>query len=295
MAIKSMTGFARSDGAHRATSWHWEARSVNGRGLDVRVRLPAGLESLEPRVRETVGKFIARGNIAITLSVKKEEGGTEVRLNEAALRQVLAALDRLKALSDAAPPRAEGLLALKGVLEVVDVEESASESEERCEGMLASLEEVLQALVKARAEEGLRLQAAVREQLSAIRRLVSAIEASPARKPEAIRQRLKEQVARLMEAGMTLDETRLYQEAAILTTRADIEEELKRLHAHIAAAHDLLEAGEPAGRRLDFLAQEFQREANTLCAKASDADIVRAGLELKAVIDQMREQVQNIE
>jgi uncharacterized protein (TIGR00255 family) len=295
MTIKSMTGFARSDGAMAATSWHWEVRSVNGRGLDIRLRLPPGYEALEARIREAVAKRASRGNISINLNVKRSEGETQIKLNEAALRQVLAALDSLKATIEVEPPRPEALLAIKGVLEVTEPEESEAETQARSQAMLASLGVALDGLVRAREAEGDRLQVIVLQQLESVERLVAAIAASPAREPAAIRQRLKEQVARLLEAGASLDEGRLYQEAAILATRADVEEELQRLGAHIAAARELAASREPAGRRLDFLAQEFNREANTLCSKANDADMTRAGLELKAVIDQMREQVQNIE
>jgi uncharacterized protein (TIGR00255 family) len=295
MTIKSMTGFACADGARGAISWHWEVRSVNGRGLDVRLRLAPGYDALEARVREATAKHISRGSLTVNLNVKRSEGATEIRLNEAALRQVLAALDKLQTMREVAPPRAEALLGIKGVLEVAEPEESEAETQARSEAMLASLATALDAMVRSRLAEGGRLKAIVLQQLETIERLVAAIEASPARAPEAIRQRLKDQIGRLLETGVGLDEARLYQEAAILATRADVEEELKRLAAHIAAARDLVASREPAGRRLDFLAQEFNREANTLCSKAADPETTRAGLELKAVIDQMREQVQNIE
>jgi uncharacterized protein (TIGR00255 family) len=296
MAIKSMTGFARADGTSGAASWHWEVRSVNGRGLDVRLRVPPGFEGLEPRIREALGKRITRGSIAVNLNVKRAQGqAPQIRLNEAALQQVLAALDRLEASVGAGARSAEALLGIKGVLEVVEPEESEVEAAARTEAMLASLEVALDGMVRARSDEGRRLRDVVLDQLSAIERLVAAVDRSPARSPEAVRQRLKEQVVRLLDAGAALDEARLYQEAALLATRADIEEELKRLSAHIAAARELLGSAEPAGRRLDFLAQEFNREANTLCSKSTDSETTRTGLELKAVIDQMREQVQNIE
>jgi uncharacterized protein (TIGR00255 family) len=295
MTIKSMTGFARADGAAGSTSWHWELRSVNGRGLDLRLRLPPGFEGLEPRVREAATKRLVRGSLSINLNVKRSEGVSQIRLNEPALRQVLAALDKLQAMANVEAPRAEGLLGIRGVLEFVEADEGEEAARARAEAMLASLGQALESLVAARAGEGRRLEAVIVEQLVSIEKLVEAVQRSPARTPEAIRQRLKEQLNRLLEPGVPLDETRLYQEAALLATRADVEEELKRLAAHIAGARELLASGEPAGRRLDFLAQEFNREANTLCSKANDAETTRAGLELKAVIDQMREQVQNIE
>jgi uncharacterized protein (TIGR00255 family) len=295
MTVRSMTGFARTDGVTGPIAWHWEIRSVNGRGLDMRLRLPPGYESLEPRVREAVGKRVTRGSITINLNAKRSEGETQIRLNPVALQQVLAALDSLKASTPVAAPQPEALLGIRGVLEVVEPQESTAETEARTGVMLAGLNEALDAMVRAREAEGRHLEGIVREQLAAIERLVAAVAASPARSAEAIRQRLKEQVGRLLETGVSLDEGRLYQEAAMLATRADVEEELKRLAAHIAAARDLLAAREPAGRRLDFLAQEFNREANTVCSKSSDPETTRVGLELKAVIDQMREQVQNIE
>jgi uncharacterized protein (TIGR00255 family) len=295
MAIRSMTGFARADGSAGPVAWAWEVRTVNGRGLDLRLRLPPGFEALEPRVREAVGKRISRGSLAVNLNVKRAEGATQIRLNEAALAQVLAALERLQKTTGAAPPQAEALLGIKGVLEVVESEESEEEQQARTETMLRGFGEALEGVVRAREAEGRRLRGMILEQVAAVERLVSVVAKSPARTPEAIRKRLSEQLARLLEAGSALDESRLYQEAAMLATRADVEEELQRLGAHIAAARELLDADEPAGRRLDFLAQEFNREANTLCSKANDAEMTRAGLELKAVIDQMREQVQNIE
>jgi uncharacterized protein (TIGR00255 family) len=295
MTIKSMTGFARADGTIGATNWHWEVRSVNGRGLDIRSRLPPGYEGLEPRVRELVSKRISRGSISLNLAVRGSDANSQIRLNERALEHVLAALQQLKSVVDVAQPRADGLLGIKGVLEVVEPEEKEADVEARNQAMLAGLAEALDNMVRARAGEGRRLQTIIQEQLTSIERLVAGIAALPARSPSVIRERLKEQVGRLLETGINLDEARLYQEAALLGARADIEEELKRLETHIAGARELIVSSEPAGRRLDFLAQEFNREANTLCSKANDAETTKAGLELKSVIDQMREQVQNIE
>src|SRR5215470_10264837 len=295
MTLKSMTGFASRDGLTGSAAWHWELRSVNSRGLDIRLRLPPGFESLEPRIRTAIAQHLARGSVAINLSAKRTDGGSQIKLNEAALRQVLAALEALKAMVAVAPPRPEALLAIKGVLEQIEPEESASEAEARSDAMLLNLDQALADLVVVRAAEGRRLAEIVREQLAGIERLVQHIAVLPARSVEAVRTRLKEQVARLLEANINFDEARLYQEAAMLAARADVEEELKRIGSHVAAARELLGSGQPAGRRLDFLAQELNREANTLCAKANDEETTRAGLELKAVIDQMREQVQNVE
>jgi uncharacterized protein (TIGR00255 family) len=295
MTMKSMTGFARSDGAAGILSWHWEVRSVNGRGLDIRTRVPPGFEALETRLRDAVNKRLSRGSVNITLAIKRTQGEPELRLNEKALDQVLAAIERLKTRVAVGPPAAEALLNIKGLIELVEPEESEGEAQERTERMLASLDSALDGLVRSRAEEGARLQSILSEQIASIAALVAMIERMPARTPEAIRQRLKQQVDRLLETGNSFDENRLHQEAVLLAARADIEEELKRLSAHIAAAKDLVKSSEPVGRKFDFLSQEFNREANTLCSKANDTDITRAGLELKVIIDQMREQVQNIE
>jgi uncharacterized protein (TIGR00255 family) len=295
MTLTSMTGFARVDGALGPTTWTWEVRSVNGRGLDVRLRLSPGLEALETDVRVAVAKRLARGSLSLSLNLRRSDGATELRLNEAALGQVLTAVEGIRARLNAPPPRAEALLAIKGVIEVVEREESETEARTRSEAILVTLGDALDALVRTRSAEGDRLAAVIAEQLDTMTRLVARIETAPSRSPAAIRQRLKEQITRLLETGAALEESRILQEVALLATRADIAEELKRLAAHIAAARELLAAPRPAGRQLDFLAQELNREANTLCAKAADAEVTRAGLELKAVIDQMREQVQNIE
>ncbi len=295
MTLRSMTGFARCDGSDGGYRWHWEVRSVNGRGLDIRFRLPPGCESLEPLLREAASRRVARGNLTVGLTLQRQSGQGEVRINEAALATVLSAIQRIRAAGDFASPRPEGVLALKGVLEAGEPDESEAELEARQRRMLADFEAALEALGEARAAEGERLATILSDQIAAIEAIVGRIAASPARSPDAIRKRLADQLARILEAGPGLDPARVHQEAALLATRADIAEELDRLTAHIAAARDLLATGAPVGRKLDFLAQEFNREANTLCSKAGDVDITRLGLELKALIDQMREQVQNIE
>jgi uncharacterized protein (TIGR00255 family) len=295
MAIRSMTGFGRSDGQTNGIGWHWEIRSVNGRGLDLRLRLPPGYDGLEPRIRDAVGRRLTRGSVTVALFASGGEAVSEIRLNEAALAQVLAAAERVHQLTGCERPRAEGLLALRGVLEVADAVEDEAAREARHAEMLAGLDAALGRLMDARGEEGGRLAAVLAAQLGEIETLVGQIAKAPGRSPAAVKARLQEQVAKLLDSAQSFDPARLHQEAVLLATRADIEEELKRLASHIVAARDLLAAKEPVGRKLDFLSQEFNREANTICSKANDAEIQRAGLALKAVIDQMREQVQNIE
>jgi uncharacterized protein (TIGR00255 family) len=295
MPLKSMTGFASADGRRDASSWSFDIRSVNGRSLDVRLRLPPGCDALEPTIREAVQARVARGNVTINLQSARIAGGPEIRLNEAALAQVLAAAQRVRDLSGAPPATVEGLLGLRGVLEVVDVGETESEAKARCADMLETFHNALEAFIAARAGEGARLGAVLTSHIDQIDALVGIVSASPARQPAAIGERLREQVARLTGAASTLDPDRLHQEAVLLATRADVEEELQRLRVHIAAAYDLLAQTTPIGRQFDFLTQEFNREANTLCSKANDPEISRAGLAMKVLIDQMREQVANIE
>jgi uncharacterized protein (TIGR00255 family) len=295
MTLKSMTGFGRADGSHGGVSWTWEVRTVNGRGLDVRLRLPPGSEALEPKVREMTAQVLTRGSVNVNLNVARSDGGTEIRLNERVLAQVLAAIEIVRAKSGAPPPTAEGLLSLRGVLEIVETRDSDAAVEARSVLMLASYAKALAGVDATRVEEGGRLAKTLLTQIADIERLTGAVTASPSRSADAIRKRLADNLARILEAGSSLDPARLHQEAAILATKADVEEELERLRVHVASARDMLAGSEPAGRRLDFLTQEFNREANTLCSKANAPDVTQKGLELKAIIDQMREQVQNIE
>lgn len=295
MTLQSMTGFARSDGALDGTAWHWELRSVNNRGLDIRLRLPPGFEALEPKVRERIAKAISRGSVNASLNVQRRTRVGEVRLNQAALDRVLAIATRLSTEIGAEKPRVEALLSLKGVLDIADDADDEETQAAEHAAVLAGLETAVGGLTEARRSEGARLKQVLSAQIDEIARLAGIVETSPSRSVEAIRARLADQVARLVETGQGLDPARLHQEAVLIATRADVEEELKRLKAHVEAARALLTDEGAVGRKLDFLAQEFNREANTLTSKAIDQEIARAGLALKVVIDQLREQVQNIE
>ena len=295
MSLKSMTGFGRSAGVHGETSWHWEVRSVNGRGLELRFRMPSGFEGLEIKARSLAQEKLARGNCTLNLALRRETGQLAIRLNEGALSQALAAAERAQALTHKEAPNLDTLLAMRGVVEVVEGEESEEAHAKLEDALLKGLGGALDQLVAARKAEGARLASVMTNQLGQISDLVERVADASARQPQAIRQRLTEQVTRIMETGAGLDPERLHQEALLLAAKADIQEELDRLRAHVAAANDILAQDPPAGRGLEFLAQEFNREANTLCSKASDVEISRAGLELKTVIDQLREQVQNIE
>ncbi|MEQ1577200.1 MAG: YicC/YloC family endoribonuclease, partial [Hyphomicrobium sp.] len=245
--------------------------------------------------REEIASRFTRGSVSVGLNVQRAGALSEVRLNEAALAQVTLAAQRVSELTGAAPARIDGLLSIRGVLEIVDVIESEAETAARHAGMLTTLRTALDGLAGARAAEGQRLHQVVRAQVDEIARLTSLVDTSPARTIDAIKSRIGSLVAKLVDTGAGLDPARLHQEAVMIATRADVEEELKRLKSHVEAARDLLARPHAAGRKLDFLAQEFNREANTLTSKASDNEIASHGLALKLVVDQMREQVQNIE
>ncbi len=295
MALSSMTGFARATGMEGVLSWTWEVRSVNGKGLDARLRLPQGMEALEPEIRKALAARFRRGNMQISLQLEITDARSAMRVNKELLewlveeaRKTSARLGTLAANVD--PAR---LLSMRGVLEAED--STARAIEEHHEAMMASFGEALSALAEMRSREGQRLEKVIIAQLDEIAALVEQARNDPARAPEAIRERLREQVARIMEAEPELDEQRLHQEAMLLAARADIAEELDRLDAHVEAARELVDSSGPAGRRLEFLAQEFNREANTLCSKSNAASITRAGLEMKAIIDRLKEQAANIE
>lgn len=294
MPLYSMTGFARADGSTEGYRWTWEVRSVNGKGLDLRSRLQAGFERLDAQVRGRCSERLARGSVQTTLTVVGE-AAMRIRINEGVLDELLAVMKKVSGQIDAAPPTLDGILSLRGVVETTEGEIDDAARARLDVEILASLDRALDDLIAVRAREGEAIGVALNTRLVEIGRLVRAAEASPARTPEAIRNRIAEQVATLLDAAPALDSDRLHQEAVLLATKADIREEIDRLDAHVAAAAELLSQGGSVGRRLDFLAQEFNRETNTLCAKSNDRSLTAIGLDLKAVVDQMREQIQNLE
>ena len=294
MAVMSMTGFARAAGASGPWRWAFELKSVNAKGLDLRLRMPPPFDRVEPEARARLAKALARGTCSATLTVQRAAIAA-ARIDEAALGSIAAAARAAAETAGLAPPTMDGLLSLRGVVEIAEAEEDEAAVMAACACALASLDEALAALGEARRTEGAALAAVLEDRLGAIEALTRAADMNPARRPEAVRSRLAESVAALMESSRGLDENRLHQEALILAAKADIREELDRLVTHVAAARALIAGGGPIGRRLDFLAQELGREANTLCAKANDVTLTAQGLELRAQIEQFREQVQNIE
>ena len=295
MAISSMTGFARASGSLDGAQWQWEVKSVNGKALDLRFRLPQGFEALESECRAIASEGLKRGNLQVALTVTGEGESERLRLNPAVLDQVIAAGEALRDRIGGEALRADLLLGLRGVLEVQAANADEAAVQRRNEAMLKSFRACVAGLGASRQAEGARLAQLVRTQIDRIEALAQAARDNPSRSVEAIRQRLAELVARLMDTGAAFDEARLHQEAVLLATRADIQEELDRLASHVEAARALMASGEAIGRKFDFLSQEFNREANTLCSKAGDKSLTAIGLDLKTVIDQMREQVQNLE
>lgn len=291
--VASMTGFARVDGHGDGYSWTFEAKSVNGRSLDVRCRMPTGFDSVEALARAEAPKRLARGNVNLTLTITRSQAVSQLRINRELLAQVLELAREIEG-AGAAPPRLDSLLTVRGIIE--PVEEDETDARERVESALkGDLAKLFDQLVVNRLGEGARLAAILNGHLDEIARLVEGASACASAQPEALREKLRLQVATILGSFPALSEDRLAQEAAILIGKADIREELDRLRAHIHAAREMMAEGGAIGRRFDFLCQEFNREANTLCSKSADVELTRIGLSLKATIEQLREQVQNIE
>ncbi|TPL99252.1 MULTISPECIES: YicC/YloC family endoribonuclease [unclassified Mesorhizobium] len=296
MNLQSMTGFARAVAEHDGTSIAWEVKSVNGKSVEVRLRLPQGFERLEPAIRQTLQKRFARGNFQATLTITRAAGmQSQPVVNEAFLKDLAGLAKRIAEQFGVAPATADGLLSLRGVLDIPETTETEDVRTALDNAVMAALEVALEGLERSRQGEGAALRTLLLGHIDAIEALTLGAEADPSREPAAIRERLAEQVRLLMDASANLDVGRLHQEAAFLATKADIREEIDRLKTHVTSGRALLSGGGAIGRKLDFLAQEFNRESNTLCSKSNAAAVTAIGLELKAVVDQFREQVQNLE
>lgn len=294
MTLSSMTGFARAQGAIEGLSWAFELRSVNGRGLDLRFRLPAPLDACEADLRARAQKRLTRGNVQISASIKREAGPAATRINEAAFQAYAEVGARLAASHGLGALVAGDILRLPGVVEAGDAGDAGlSEAEQAAVGL--SFETALNGLVAARRQEGQALAAIVGGLLDQMGQRILAAETADSARLAAVRERLKSQIAALVETAAGFDADRLHQEAVLIASRIDIREEIDRLKAHVEQARGHLDAQEAVGRKLDFLSQEFVREANTLCSKANDIALTRIGLDLKAIVEQFREQVQNIE
>ena len=296
MPLISMTGFADARGAHNGLRWRWEAKSVNGRGLDVRFRIPAGFDGLEAGARTLAAERFKRGSLQVALTTASEESGRGFRVDPVALADAVGIARRIQEETGLAAARVDGILALKGI--IIQEENIALDDEARLArdaALLESLADAFDRLAAARAAEGAKLEGLLLNRIEEIERLTAEGRELALRQPGVIRDRITAQVKELLAPGNNLSEDRLAQEIAMIAARADLREELDRLWAHTQEARGLVASSEAAGRKLDFLAQEFNREANTLCSKASDIQLTHIGLALKAVIDQFREQVQNVE
>jgi len=290
--LSGMTGFARAEGQHGNVRWVWEVRSVNGKGLEVRSRVPSGHDGLDLKIREQARKRFTRGNLQASLNLKRDASQTAPVINRAALDALLEQAEDLILSNKVERPRLDGLLAIDGILETsADPDPEARAALEKA--LLAGLGEALDGLKSAREEEGAALTPVLSGHIDKVESLTDAAEANAATSIDAIRDRLSAKIAELVDAE--LEENRLAAEIAMLTVKMDVREELDRLRAHVASARELLKQGSPVGRKLDFLSQEFNREANTLCSKSSDSSLTQIGLDLKNVIDQFREQIQNVE
>jgi uncharacterized protein (TIGR00255 family) len=295
MVLSSMTGFARSHGSSGPYAFEWELKSVNAKGFDLRLRLPQGWDELEAFAKKRAGEVLSRGTVYANLNVKRTNAVSAVRINEDVLASIVKVAGTLAQKIDAVAPSIDGLLGIKGVIEVVEPESDEDEDKAAQDAAAKAFEEALGHLVEMRRREGAALGEILKQRMDEIERLARRAEATPGRKPEAIRARLAEQIAALLETSDRFDPDRLNQEAILIATKADIREELDRIASHIAQAREMIGKGGPVGRRLDFLAQEFNREVNTCCSKSNDIELTNTGLEMKNVVEQFREQVQNLE
>lgn len=295
MTLQSMTGFARSEGNSGRYRWAWELRSVNGKGLDLRLRLPSGMEALETAFRDIASQSLSRGNIQAGLSLSASETKLEAVVNRDALDAVLALKQELGSAISDAPLSFDTLLSVRGLVEFREPVETEEVQSARNADIVAGFSAAVAALRSMREREGTSLYALLSTHIDRIEQLTSVINADPSRQPEHVRARLEAQIALIGDGTSGLDRERLYAEAALLATKADLREEIDRLTSHVSAARELLATGGPVGRKLDFLAQEFNRESNTICSKSNASAVTAAGVELKVVIDQFREQVQNLE
>lgn len=295
--LKSMTAFASAQGAKDVLSWTWELRSVNGKGLDLRLRVPDWIPGLEQGLKTLLSNAVSRGNVTLSLKLSREDGAGRLTVNPDVLSDTLEALEAVETAAMAkgislAPATAADVLSVRGVM---DTNSDNENPEALTEILLNDIRPVVEEFVAMRAGEGASLAKILADQVDEIEQLTNAAASLLNDRREHMESAFRAALARVMDGTGQVDQARVAQEVALLAVKADVTEEIDRLLAHVKAARDLIASGSPAGRKLDFLAQEFNREANTLCSKSQHTDLTQIGLTLKTVIDQMREQVQNVE
>jgi uncharacterized protein (TIGR00255 family) len=295
MTLSSMTGFGRAEGHYKHYSWVWEIRSVNGKGLDVRMRIPPGLDAFDQFIKTTIKKEITRGSINVLLQLSKEETDTDVKVNEAALDKLIGVAKKASVDHDLPMPSLDSLLSIRDVVEIILTEDNENQISERNDILKKSFIEALSELKSSRQEEGLATRKMLSDVIDQVEDLLNQAEEIVNNQPSLLKEKYEEKVNALFDNKQGIDKDRLAQEIVLLATKADTKEETNRLRAHIASARTMLDAKGTIGRKMDFLSQEFNREANTLCSKSSDIALTNIGLSLKTAIDQIREQVQNVE
>ncbi len=295
MTLSSMTGFGRAQGQIENYSWVWEIRSVNGKAMDVRMRIPSGLDAFDQHIKTTLSKVFSRGSINVSLQLQKDSSEVDVKVNEGALDKLINIAKQASQKHDLPMPSIDALLAIRDVVEISTMEEDAQKIINRDQQLKLSLEDAIAALKKSREEEGAATYIMLKNILDEIERLLKEGEKIAAKQPELLKNKFLAKVNALISDIKGFDQDRVTQEVVILATKADVKEETDRLVAHIASAKKLLKQKGPVGRKLDFLTQEFNREANTLCSKSTDIKLSNIGLSLKTAIDQFREQIQNVE
>ena len=295
MTLSSMTGFGRAEGHYKHYSWVWEIRSVNGKGLDVRMRIPPGLDAFDQFIKTTIKKEITRGSINVLLQLSKEETDTDVKVNEAALDKLIGVAKKASVDHDLPMPSLDSLLSIRDVVEIILTEDNENQISERNDILKKSFIEALSELKSSRQEEGLATRKMLSDVIDQVEDLLNQAEEIVNNQPSLLKEKYEEKVNALFDNKQDIDKDRLAQEIVLLATKADTKEETDRLRAHIASARTMLDAKGTIGRKMDFLTQEFNREANTLCSKSSDIALTNIGLSLKTAIDQIREQVQNVE
>lgn len=295
MSLKSMTGFASGSAAHSGYSWSFEVKSVNAKGLDIRSRVPSFLDGLDIEIKKLVSKSLQRGTIFVNLNIERDGADNDFTINSKLLDSLIETASAYSDRPGIAPASIDGLMNIKGVIDFSSKGIDEDEKKQLLTALIKHLQTVVSDLIEARLGEGLRMQEILSSNMDEMLALVASAEQCAAVRIEAVRDRFQANVERLLQDDASVSKDRLEQEIAILAVKADITEEIDRLRSHITEAREIMESSDAVGRRLDFLSQEFNREANTLCSKSNDKDLTRIGLAMKVLIDQFREQIQNIE